>query len=423
MRDRLQTLWLRCFLILSLLGLAGCSSDETFSRPSLFDAGSDGVDHDAAEVDIGLTDTSVSDDVGMDDVEFEDTDPGDIGSADSGPDADTAVADTGPEDTGPDDAGRPDTGPEDTGPEDTGPEDVGPEDAGPTITIPTWTVKSLAKMTAPRQSFSLATHGGRLYVTGGMGLDNQPSDVLLIYNNDLDEWFGSAQVPLARHSPGSAVALGQIYVVGGTGGGGAPLDAMVRFNPGQALWKVLFANPSPGCCMAGIGIQDRIWMFGGRNGSALVQSFNPAQGIWFDHEPMPTGRSRHAAVSLGTSVVLIGGASHDSPIGKTVYSSVDVYDTLADTWTAGPPAPFARYDMAAAVRQGQIFVFGGANEAGLPSDEIWVLELNKGWVKAGTMSIARRGHGVAVNSAGMYIVGGAPGDGLPFDSLELMEFE
>ena len=153
-------------------------------------------------------------------------------------------------------------------------------------------------------------------------------------------------------------------------------------------------------------------MFGGRGAGTWVQSFDPAQGIWQAHSPMPVGRSHHAVAAVEGRVVVLGGLGSDEIDDPTAepWSRVDVYDPAGDTWSAAPDAPFARFALAAAARDGLVFVLGGRDAAGAVTDEVWVLDPDLGWAMGPALPRARAGHAAALLEGSLVVAGGVGAD-------------
>lgn len=69
--------------------------------------------------------------------------------------------------------------------------------------------------------------------------------------------------------------------------------------------------------------------------SAEVVRFDGNLGAWMPCPNMPNPRIYHASVAIGRRIYCIGG------YGLSLdYESMDIFDTIANTWTAGPMCPF-----------------------------------------------------------------------------------
>lgn len=335
-------------------------------------------------------------------------------------DASEASADPSPEldawPEAPDSTGQADIDPHDAPLGDAAPVDVALEpDLPPPFEPPVGEWQTLQPMPEPRAEATIAAHGGRLFVVGGVG-----ADTVLSYTILADAWDEGAAMSVARYLAGLGVVGGQLYAVGGReaqGAGWQALGTVERYNPGANAWKETYANPEAGCCMASASVGERVWLFGGRNASTLTQSFDPAQGLWQKHAAMPVGRSRHAAALLESRVVMVGGLAGDDPDdGVSVLTRVDIYDTLSNTWLEAPEAPFATWSAAAATHGGRVWVLGGADPEGQPTAAVWVLDPDLGWAKAADMPRGRLGHVAQVVDDVLYVTGGSV-DSAPMDAF------
>ena len=285
----------------------------------------------------------------------------------------------------------------------------------PDVDVPPATWSALEPMPAPRAGLVLGFQGGFLYAAAG-----GPAPVVRL-NLAGKTWSQGAPLPTPRNDAGGAVVLGRLYVVGGTTEAGAPTGVVERYNPGDDSWKPVVSNPAPGCCMAAASVGGVLFAFGGRDGSALAQAFDPAQGVWVKRMPMAEGRSWPASAVVGTTVVLVGGAAGEAP-GAAVRTSAEVYDTTTDTWTAGPEAPFLRGGAAAAEHGGLVWVTGGIDETGQPTASVWVLDPALGWAQGPPTAAARAFHGAAASPEAIFVAGGRGAGGSAIATVGTLTF-
>lgn len=121
------------------------------------------------------------------------------------------------------------------------------------------------------------------------------------------------------------------------------------------------ALPSARSDLTAVSVGSTVFLMGGQDASATVLDetleFDPIfERYNTSRARMPTPRYRFAAAAVGGKIYVIGGI--------TVYDgaptdSVDIYDVQTDTWTAGPPMSLARSDLAADALNGKIYVVGG----------------------------------------------------------------
>jgi len=112
-------------------------------------------------------------------------------------------------------------------------------------------------------------------------------------------------------------------------------------------------------------------------GTAAADVFDPATSTWASAAPMGTLRASHAATLLADGRVLVTGGSTVSTGAAQGYvnnASAEIYDPVANTWTATPPMSVARaHHTATLLPDGKVLVVGGENALYLvePGAEIY----------------------------------------------------
>jgi hypothetical protein len=136
-------------------------------------------------------------------------------------------------------------------------------------------------------------------------------------------------------------------------------------------WQVLNPMPEPRYNLQVTALQGKIYLSGGFNDRAVLDSFEvfePASRTWQTLPPIPGPRYIHAAVALDSSLYLIGGYKlgaqtrqllSGQALTRGAMGEVDRYDATTQRWEALPPLQTPRFMPAATVHQGQIFVAGG----------------------------------------------------------------
>ncbi len=123
----------------------------------------------------------------------------------------------------------------------------------------------------------------------------------------------------ARHHFHAAMVDGKFYAIGGRAGG---IDATIP--------KVDFYDLTTG-----------------------------AGGAWqTPNTELPTPRGGFAAAALGQEILIIGGEGS----GNT-YSTVEAYDTVANSWRELAPMPTARHGIFPVLHAGRFYVAGGGTVA------------------------------------------------------------
>ncbi|MCB8921133.1 MAG: hypothetical protein H6662_06075 [Ardenticatenaceae bacterium] len=127
---------------------------------------------------------------------------------------------------------------------------------------------------------------------------------------------------------------------------------------------------------------------------------------WLISRPMPTGRANMALAAVGLDLYVIGGESETG-----VVNTVSTYDTIEFQWTEGAPKPTAVSETSAAVLFGEIYVPGGRDAAGNPTDVVEVYSpANNLWRAIAPLPEAINGGLVLSHSGSLYFFGGWNGE-------------
>jgi N-acetylneuraminic acid mutarotase len=245
------------------------------------------------------------------------------------------------------------------------------------VTTNTWT-KTLAKRPFLGDSHNVETIAGKMYVVGGLGA---AAGKLQIYNPVTDTWTLGADMPFTVGSAATCVLGQQIYVAGGIIGsspenraGTASTDTLARYNPLTNKWTILASMP---LARSGAGFGNdgkKFYVFGGRegkdtttNGTDTVQIYDPAKNIWtISAATLPVARTNLGrATWFNNEFYLVGGETLNG-IGSSggVYSRVDIFNPLTNTWRIGTALPTARQGVAIALISNRLYVIGGGTRSG-----------------------------------------------------------
>ena len=135
---------------------------------------------------------------------------------------------------------------------------------------------------------------------------------------------------------------------------------------------------------------------------------------------LPEGRTDGGAVQVGTNVLYVGGSD-----GETAQADVFVAEAVPvgnfDAWQEGPPLPEPRTNASILAEGGSVYVFGGLDQEGNPTDTVFVLsqdaesgELGE-WAEgdeALTLPEPRAGASIAATATGLVLAGGTGPDGV-----------
>lgn len=291
-------------------------------------------------------------------------------------------------------------------------------------------------------------------IAGGMtdapGFPTRVSHQVMSFDPATGLWKFWANLPWARHHLALVAHDGALYAFGGYFADGAGLW---RIKP--ELWRLddlaqtqWFALPNQPIAQAegAIGsLSDGVHIAGGRMPMTSRQlhysdyvdtdlhwAFEPGAGRWAQRRPMPTSRFAAASVVYRNALYVIGGRSTHG--GNS--DAFEVYEPRGDRWQSfrklprSPRrgAPRGQSDLAAAVFNRNIYVFGGewyddSEQTGELYSEVWEYDLRADkWRAVEKMTAARHGHAAAAMKDGVYVIGGALAPGYPSATAMVEKF-
>jgi hypothetical protein len=85
-----------------------------------------------------------------------------------------------------------------------------------------------------------------------------------------------------------------------------------------------------------------------------AERYDPREGFWTQLPRMRTRRGSHSVVVLGDSLHALGGLNRN-----TTFSSVEIFDTRANSWRRGSPLSVPRAHGCAVTLDGNAYLIGG----------------------------------------------------------------
>ncbi len=231
-----------------------------------------------------------------------------------------------------------------------------------------------AELPSPRANASAAYDGSRYhYVVGGDAASGRLTEILRFDPVARSiEKVGDLQT--ARHQAAAVWAGNALYVFGGRTGltETTRLDTIEKWRPGMSTAEVLGVKlPSSRYGAAAVWDGRYAWILGGNSAAAPgatneVLRFEVARGAIEDVGDLPTARYGASATWTGSRILLFGGATTSATtrtadvvrINPSLIGGTGFAEKLASA------LPSARADGAAALLDGESFVFGGVDADG-----------------------------------------------------------
>jgi N-acetylneuraminic acid mutarotase len=189
-----------------------------------------------------------------------------------------------------------------------------------------WT--KIGDMPGPQSETVALTHDGRVHLIGGRApagaanaqwRDQTDTAVHRVFEPKTGRWTQARPAPAARNSAAGAVIGGRLHLVGGRTVAGGNMARLDRYDPARDAWEALRPMPQGSGGLAAAALGGRLLAFGGEffgpSGSGVHPEtwlYDPRADRWSAAAPMRTPRHGLVGVSVGGSVLAIGGAKRAS---------------------------------------------------------------------------------------------------------------
>jgi len=255
-------------------------------------------------------------------------------------------------------------------------------------------------------------------------------------------WVSVAPMPTSRNGLAAAAVNGKIYAIGGLAAGLAAsftrVNAVEVYDPNSNSWSTAASMPTARDSLATAVVNGKIYAIGGfDNGGQSVNTvevYDPISNSWTTSSvtggtpgpvaPMPTARWGLAAAAVNGQIYAIGGVDNG---GQSV-NTVEVYDPISNSWN--PPNPLGtpasmttvRAGLAVAVVNGKIYAIGGIGTGGIILNTVEVYDPStNSWSTAASMPTARWFLAAAAVNGKLYAIGGGNSASIPFNTVEVYD--
>ena len=217
-------------------------------------------------------------------------------------------------------------------------------------------------------------------------------------------WTRVADMRTARSAHAVVATAQGIYVIAGTGPDGQPVTSVERFD--GTAWAAEATLPGEGLnAPAAAAVGNVIYVIGGfgtttNRPTVAVHAYDTVAKTWSHGPPLPAPRGGHAAAVLNGRIHVFGGGNSVSTIADH-----SVLDPKSAAWTERAPLPRSMGSPAAAVLNGTLFSIGGRSG---PNDfgDVYVYDASADRWKPGPAIPARGTAGAAAIGDAIYLVGG-----------------
>lgn len=257
--------------------------------------------------------------------------------------------------------------------------------------------------------FGAAAVGTQVMTAGGYDTFR----TVQLFDTVAGTWSAGPSLPTGTDNVAVLATGGRVHVIGGE----ARMAHQV-YDPVAGSWAAGPASPRIRFASAATVLDGRLHLIGGwnynNNASDSLAShdiYDPVAGTWTAAAPLATARNAAAAAVLDGRIVVIGGRAPGIRANdQSSLASCEVYDPVADRWSAGPALPQARAGLAAVTLGNRVYAIGGESTPGGVRASVTRLDSLAGpWVALTDAPLAA--HGLAAVAVGdaLLVMGGFTG--------------
>lgn len=241
---------------------------------------------------------------------------------------------------------------------------------------------------------------------------NWPIDELIHYlsitNMEINEWKSISDAPVGMYAGGFVLCNDMFYSVGGSKGN-VSVDLNYQYDPRTNKWTKKASMHVERMNVAVVSNDNKIYAIGGDPFLTINEVYDPISDEWSFLKPMPTGSQHVNAVVVNGKIYVMGGLEN----WRTVSNKNRVYDIETDSWLEMATMPIGKHNYSSIVYEDKIYVFGGGVNDG-EGNAIWganstievydtILDT---WESIGTMPTSLFYGGIVVYGDEVIILGG-----------------
>jgi N-acetylneuraminic acid mutarotase len=271
--------------------------------------------------------------------------------------------------------------------------------------------RKVAPAPADVQYAASAVVGGRAWLFGGIGADDEATARTAAYDRAFNGWTPQPRLPRALHHAAAVAYQGEAVVIGGflpgsdlTSGQSDRVYAL-RGDTWEPLPPLNHARAGAAAAVVG----DKIVVVGGQADGKLVSQTEVFDGTaWTDTSDIPTPREHLGAASDGRYLYAVGGRD------RTAAENIDAlerYEPANDKWTTLDPMPKDVGSVGVAFVAGRVVAVGGESTT-TASDAVQAYDVSRrAWSQLSSLPEPRHGVAVAALKDSLYVIGGAAAAG------------
>ncbi|XP_077083495.1 kelch-like protein 9 isoform X2 [Siphateles boraxobius] len=216
----------------------------------------------------------------------------------------------------------------------------------------------------PRFSHGVGAIRGKLYVVGGRHYYGKADTMksTYMYDPNQNSWQRLADMHERRGGFTLVVLNGKLYAIGGERDSEVNMESVEVYCPNTNSWSFVCPLDQALCCHAASVWNGTIFLSGGLNSQYQYLSsmilYHPERGSTYLAE-MRNNRALHCMETLGDHLYVAGGVSSEADGHLVDELGCEVYDPVANSWSAIMPLPVPHVGSASGVLEGKVYVIGG----------------------------------------------------------------
>ncbi len=258
-------------------------------------------------------------------------------------------------------------------------------------------------MPTARQELATAVLNGKIYVIGGYDSEGRSTSIVEVYNPATDRWTTAQPVPVAVNHNSAAVAGGKLYSFGAAG------STASVYNPGSDSWSLVASMALNHGGTPAVGVfEDKIYVAGGTHNDPQstrtlreLEVYDTVANTWTTRAPMNVARHHTGGAFLDGKFYVVAGRG-----GNGSSTALEVYDPATNSWSARAPLPTGRSGVGVAAVNGELWVFGGEVPGALQPEVEAYNPATNSWRRLPDMPAPH--HGIFASTIGdrIYLIGG-----------------
>ncbi|XP_068078566.1 kelch-like protein 33 [Danio rerio] len=216
----------------------------------------------------------------------------------------------------------------------------------------------------PRFNHGVCAVMGKLYIVGGRYYYGKDDTMKCTYRYDpmQNTWQRLADMNEKRGNFALVVLNDQIYAIGGERDSEVNMESVEVYCPNKNSWRFVHPLEQTLCCHASTVWNGKIFISGGLDSQYHCLSsmilYSPESRSSYLAE-MSKDRALHCMETLGDRLYVAGGVSSNAQGSLEDQLACEVYDPVANSWSAIMSFSVPHVGSASAVLEGKIYVIGG----------------------------------------------------------------